>query len=673
MNPAISNVSRDVHPAEPVRKVLICIANHPNAIRLLTAGQAQAQKLNLPLEVLHLQPQHSAQNYEYDGYSLNALKRATQMGAKIIQRYAADPYSGIVHYLYECARRGESFGAIIIGKLNLPWWKRWFYKDLGHQLKRVNFKTAVVEVIDLGEAARKPAGQNWNIFELKPWGLVWGFCAIALATLFIEAANYFMPFAFGPYNRNRIIIYVTAFTFSAGRFGLIPGIFASALSFMALKFLYDSPINLIMPNPALFEVVSFALFMVSSILIALFVSRTRLQREFFASRATLLQALFQLHRVTLTEQTKPDLFNALHNELSAKLQGNVAFFLPKVEGDPRLEVIYPDHISLSNIEKEALEMCWQESKTTGYGSSFYGKLSWRFEPLHTSNSQVGVLGVQLQSQILPPLALRQLLNAIGDQLAIILEHFDVDERIAQSHIRADREKLRAMLLSSVSHDLKTPLASVIGSLSVYRSMGSKLPQEQRSILIDTAIEEAQRLDNFITNILDMTRIESGDITFKKEWFRPADMVSNVQKRLRMRLAQHQFKLISISENVQICADAMMSEQVLQNVLDNAVKYTAKDTEIELTGQVEGENFMIRVRDHGKGIPDNDINRVFDKYARLHRTDSQVAGTGLGLAIAKAIMQGQEGDIVAANHPDGGAVFTLTFRNWRYVNQNTQVV
>ena len=664
---------KELSALDSMRKILVYVDNHPNSLRLLLAGQAQAEALGLPWEVLHIQSAQLTASHEYyDGYLINTLKRAAQMGAKIIQRTANSTYDGIVQYLYECARKGESFGAIVIGSVKKKFWRNWWKVDLAQQIRRVKFKFAVVEVIDLGAPLPSSRGRISSIFDFNAHHLLLTVLAVLLATITIELITWGIPDVVSSHNRNKVIIYMTACAFAAGRLGIFPGILAAILSFSALNILYVSP-YMKLAITSIVDVVNLGLFLLSTVFIALFMSRTRMQREFFAARANLLQALFQLHRATLTEQTQPDLLKALHHELSSKLDGTVVFFLPDKINPQHLTVAYPDNIELSAAENEALELCWLESKTTGLGSYFNHKLSWRFEPLHTPNSQVGVLGIKLNMRGAPHMALKQLLNAICDQLALIIEHFNLDERIAESHMREDREKLRAMLLSSVSHDLKTPLASVIGSLSVYRSMGSRLPLEQQTTLIDTAIEEAQRLDNFITNILDMTRIESGDIDFKKEWYYPADMVNNVLKRLRSRLSQHILDVNLFQENIQICADAMMSEQVLQNVLDNAVKYTAKETIIHISNQITEDGFAIKIHDHGKGIPIDNVERVFDKYARLHRKDSQVAGTGLGLAIAKAIMQAQDGEITAANHADGGAVFTLNFRKWRNAIVEAKVV
>ncbi len=231
--------------------------------------------------------------------------------------------------------------------------------------------------------------------------------------------------------------------------------------------------------------------------------------------------------------------------------------------------------------------------------------------------------------------------------------------------KTERGQLHAMLLSSVSHDLKTPLASVIGSLSVCRNLGGRLSDENRQTLIDNALTEALRLDSFITNILDMTRLESGQIVFKAQWSAPHHLIQDIQKRLHARLRQHALAIQPPRiQNLEIRMDAMMTGQILQNILDNACKYTPPGTRIEISWAVdEKSRAVLRVQDFGPGIAPDKLQEIFNKYTRI-KQDMPVAGTGLGLAIAKAVMKAQGGDILASNHPDGGALFTLTFPHWR---------
>ena len=264
--------------------------------------------------------------------------------------------------------------------------------------------------------------------------------------------------------------------------------------------------------------------------------------------------------------------------------------------------------------------------------------------------------------------LSALLTNIADQMAILLEHLELEQSMEATRLRSEREKLRSMLLSSISHDLKTPLAGIIGALSVHRSVGERLTPDRRKELLDSALEEAQRLDSFITNILDMTRRESGKIDLRQEWQDIDTVIQSAAKRSQHRLRQRTLDIQGCL-GTEVYMDAMMIEQVLQNLIDNACKYTPDGTRIEICCTAsQREGFRCRVRDFGPGIPEDKLSQVFDKYARLKKQDSQVAGTGLGLAICKAVMEMQSGWIVAANHPEGGAEFTFGLPHWRKTRQ-----
>lgn len=277
----------------------------------------------------------------------------------------------------------------------------------------------------------------------------------------------------------------------------------------------------------------------------------------------------------------------------------------------------------------------------------------------SSSGEVGVIAVRPRKKARVDAWFGRLLTAIADQTANVLEHIEMERSLEKTRIGEEREKLRSMLLSSVSHDLKTPLAGIIGALSVHQSLGGRLSQEKRDDLLNSSLEEAQRLDSFITNILDMTRLESGNIKFKQEWYSVQSMIEGVRRRLTHRLKHRKLFVHPFPPNMEVFMDVVMTEQVLQNIIDNACKYTPEDSTIEISCIADPEKgFLCSVRDHGKGLPLEKIDQVFDKYVRLHKQDSQVAGTGLGLAISKTVIEAQKGFIIAGNHPEGGAIFTF---------------
>jgi len=226
---------------------------------------------------------------------------------------------------------------------------------------------------------------------------------------------------------------------------------------------------------------------------------------------------------------------------------------------------------------------------------------------------------------------------------------------------AERESIHREMLSAVAHDLRTPLASIIGSLEVYTDMHHKLSPEKRAALIHVALQEAHRLNNFVTNILDMARLEKGMIKPKRESIEIGPLLDHYRAPLDNREPDDIMDIQAISETVRAQADASLLMRAIGLVMDNAYRYSGKPAKIRVTfGQQDGAGYII-IHDNGAGIPEDQLDAIFSKYTRLDRqTAKSAAGTGLGLAIARAIMRLMNGDIIAANHPEGGALFTLRF-------------
>jgi two-component system sensor histidine kinase KdpD len=497
--------------------------------------------------------------------------------------------------------------------------------------------------------------------------------AVSVAFLCALALETFLPAtAWGRNERSIGLIFMLGCAFVAGRYGLLPALIASAVSFVVVNFYFDldypyEPINYD-SNVNAVDVLNVGLFLASAIVISVFTSRMRERAQHAIYREESTKALFSLYRITSETFSREQALDKSKETLDAMLGVEVAFFLPLVLNPERIEAVTALPEALAEPDQRALEACWSESRTSERPAPFHFGATWWFKPMIASLGAMGVLGVRLKDKNQMDAWFGQLFGAVADQTASVLEHIELEGSMEKERIENEREKLRSMLLSSVSHDFKTPLAGVIGALSACRSLGSRLTVEKRDSLIESALEEAQRLDSFITNILDMTRLESGNIRFKSEWHDVSALVADVTQRLKYRLRNHAV-VVQPLPPVEAKMDVTMTEQVLQNILDNACKYTPEGTRIEIRCEVgNGNGLTCQIRDYGAGLPPEKMERVFDKYARLHKRDSQVAGTGLGLSICKGVMEAQGGWIRAANHPEGGAVFTVGFPEWRPVRR-----
>lgn len=654
--------------------ILVCIDEHPRARFLLRAAKRKAQELELSWEVLHVETSETENptGEEAHIHLLQTLTLAEQMGAKVHTIDAPTAYQGIIKFLKEQGVNSAPIEKIILGKTEFETWLDYIIPPLPYRLKKqLKDKVDIIAIpFEGGNEHKRSLLTRLGNRNVRLKEVIYSLSIVALTTLVIEIIDFLLPDALGPYYRNKSILYIIPSIVAAGKYGLVTGLITAVTSFLVLTFLYIAPpYSLIIEH--LSDAINLAMFLGASMASTLFMSRTHAKGEEIAKKAHRVQALFQLHRVTFTKDTRANTIDALYEELVNLLEMEVAFFLPSAVNIDQIELVFPEGISLSEAETLALETSWREGKITGLGSPSQSEGKWRFIPLITTNDAIGVLGVRINHPFHLDNALAGLLNAITDQVALILERMELGQMMEESRLREEREKLRSMLLSSVSHDLKTPLASIIGSLSVLLSMSSRLTEEHRNTLMRTALEESQRLDSFITNILDMTCIESGQISFRQEWVNPDEIFRRVQRRLRDRLQYHVLILHPLKEKIEVMMDPMMTEQVVQNVLDNGAKYTPPGTKIEISCFIDDKGFTCEIRDHGPGIPSDKLEKVFDKYARIHKQDRQVAGTGLGLAISKAVMQAQSGNIKVANHPEGGAVFTLYLPKWRLEDKEKQ--
>jgi two-component system sensor histidine kinase KdpD len=231
--------------------------------------------------------------------------------------------------------------------------------------------------------------------------------------------------------------------------------------------------------------------------------------------------------------------------------------------------------------------------------------------------------------------------------------------MAQARVLAETERLRTALLSSVSHDLRTPLASIIGSATSLLSYGADFDQAAQTELLQTIREEAERLDRYVGNLLSMTRLESGALELRRDWADAGDLVASALAELAPRLTGHEVVVEAEPDVSLVMVDFVLMEQVLVNLLDNAAKYAPPSTIIRVSiGSAEGM-VRIAVADEGGGVPEDDLERVFDKFYRVGRGDSQAESTGLGLSICRGIVEAHGGRVYARLKDDGsGTVFTV---------------
>jgi two-component system sensor histidine kinase KdpD len=399
--------------------------------------------------------------------------------------------------------------------------------------------------------------------------------------------------------------------------------------------------------------------MLIAILVSNVAARVRTQADFAFGRVRTTESLYAFSRKLAGTATLDDVLWATAYQAALMLKVRVVLLLPE-DGVIAVKAGYPPEDQLDKADLAAANWAWGNDRPAGRGSDTLPGAKRLFLPMRTGRGAIGVIGIDddKTGPLLTP-DQRRLLDALMDQGALAIERVQLVEDMDRVKRTVESDRLRAALLTSISHDLKTPLASVLGSASTLRDFSNRLSDAEKADLLSTIIDESERLNRFIANLLDMTKLESGAIVPNTARHDLGEIVGSALRRAGKILARHKVRLELEADLPMLELDAVLFEQVLFNLLDNAAKYAPAETTIWLRGFRDKDSITLQIIDEGAGIPQAELENVFDKFYRVHKGDHVRAGTGLGLAISRGFVEAMRGTIAAANRSDrSGAVLTI---------------
>jgi two-component system sensor histidine kinase KdpD len=345
--------------------------------------------------------------------------------------------------------------------------------------------------------------------------------------------------------------------------------------------------------------------------------------------------------------------------MASMLNVRVVILLPD-NGAVAVRAGYPPDDTLVDADIAAARWAWEHNRPAGRGADTLPGAKRLYLPLITGSTPVGVVGLDndRKGPLLTP-EQQRLFDALADQAAVAIERIQLVAELDRARLAAEADKLRSALLTSISHDLKTPLASILGAAGTLRDYANAMSEADRADLLATVIDESERLNRFIANLLDMTRIETGAMEPNASLQYLDDIVGSALRRASKITSRHR-TVTEISPNLPMLKlDPVLFEQVLFNLFDNAAKYAPPSTTIRIRAWDDGRWATIQIIDEGPGIPPADLERVFDSFHRVRKGDHVLAGTGLGLSICKGFIEAMGGTITASNRTDrSGAIFTI---------------
>jgi two-component system sensor histidine kinase KdpD len=454
------------------------------------------------------------------------------------------------------------------------------------------------------------------------------------------------------------LVFLTAVLGTAAAYGLRPALLAVVLGALADNFFFIPPLYTFTIADRE-NVVALVFFAIAAVIGGHLAGRLRDQALAARAEARVTENLYRFARKLNATAELDDLLWAVAYQIALMLRARVVLLM---EQDQRLSPVagYPPEDVLEGADLAAATWCFQHAIPAGRGADTLPGGRWLFLPMRTARGVIGVAGIERPDDPTPlaPDAAR-MLDALIDQAALAIERVRLAEDLDHARISAEGDRLRAALLTSISHDLRTPLASILGAASSLAAHGETLTATARAEMARTIAEEAERLNRFIGNLLDMTRLEAGRLKPAAGPVDLSDALGAALGRTERLLARHRLVLDVPDDLPLVALDMVLFEQVLVNILDNAAKYTPPGSTITIAATREREMLRLSTADQGPGITLGDLGHIFEKFYRARATDRQGAGTGLGLAICHGFMEAMGGRIEAANRPDGhGAVFTL---------------
>jgi two-component system sensor histidine kinase KdpD len=635
-------------------RVLVGVNDDASGLALMRYARLFADRLRAPWTAIHIETPRSQRLGEAARDRISeGLRLAQRLGGEAVTVPAADATQGLVDYA-----RANNFTHVVIAKSRRSRWSELWRGSNTHRLIR---RAGDLHVHVIAEPQREvgdapPADQVETAppgHAIEPAAYAGSFAMVAAALGVGLGIQHFLSVS------NISLVFLTAVLTSAIVYGLWPSLFACLVSVLTYNFFFLPPIyTFTISDPE--NIVALFFFAVVAVIASNLAARVRAQAVAARQRATVTEYLYLFSRKLAGVFTLDELLWATAYQIALMLKVRVVLLLPEGE-TVTVRAGYPPEDELDGADLAAAKWCWQHNHAAGRGADTLPGAKRLFLPMRTGRGAVGVVGIDgdRQGPLLTPDE-RRLLDALSDQAALAIERINLAEDLDRATIVAETERLRSALLTSLSHDLRTPLASILGSATSLHSYGGQLDERTLKELTGTIREEAERLNRFIANLLDMTRLESGAVAPRLSPVDLAELVGSALERAVTILAGHKVELDIAADLPMLNLDPVLFEQVLFNLFDNAAKYAPAGTTVRLLARRDGARVRIDVSDEGTGIASADLEKIFDKFYRVHAEDRQRAGTGLGLAICRGFVEAMGGTIVARNRADRvGAVFTIS--------------
>lgn len=627
-------------------RIVVCVGPAPASARLVRAAARMAAGLRAPFVAAYVEHLGVAPMSSTDRGRLEAhLRLAESLGGEVVRLTGAKISDALLDY----ARR-QNVTRIIIGK---PTHARLRDVIRGSLLDEVVRGSGDIDVHvisgDVGAGPAPPAAgraTNQTSIDWGAYGWSAGLVATATAVSAIGHALFALP--------DIVMLYLLVIMIAASRLGRGPSVLAAFLSVASYDFFFIPPYYTFAVSD-IRHTLTFAMMFVTGLVISGLTLRIRRQEQQARAREEQTAALYALSKELAAAPGEEEVAKALARHAADVFQSPTGVLLSRGSENPVIAA-EAGVIPFESQENAVARWVLEHGKPAGLGTETLPGARVMCVPLQAGASALGVLALGESRSQRPLSDDRHFLDAYVRQAAMALERARLAEDAKIQALRARTEEMRSSLLSTVSHDLRTPLAAITGASTMLLDDSATVTPVQKTELLETIYEEAERLERLVSNLLDMTRVESGSLKMKREWWPLEEIIVSVVTRLEQTLDGRKVHMDIPDDLPLVSVDPVLFEQVFVNLLENIAKYTPPNTDVEISGRSRDGRVVIEVMDHGPGLPNGAEQLVFEKFFR--GPQARTGGVGLGLAICRGIVEAHGGKLSAANRPEGGAVFRI---------------
>jgi two-component system sensor histidine kinase KdpD len=642
-------VYRREHDIEQVwptaERILVCVGPSPWSTRLVRAAKRMADDLGAEWIAAYVEtPAQLRLPPEARDGVIQTLRLAEQLGAQTITLNGTTMSEALLAYAHD-----RNVSKLVVGKPSRTRWQRVLFGSIVDTLVQGSGDIDVYVI-----SGGREDGTPIPAVRRRPLSTDWTAYATAAATVAVATG---IAWLLAPVSElsNLVMVYLLGIVVVAIRTGRGPSLMAAVLSVAAFDFFFVPPQFTFAVSDARY-LFTFLVMLIVGLVISGLTVRTRSQAEAAQHREQRTAALYAMSRELAGARGVDALLQIAVRHVAEVFRSQVVVLVPGPSGT--LEPWPGGQFEVDANDLGVGRWVFEHRQPAGLGTTTLPGASALYVPLSGSTGSVGVLGLRPPDRhaMDEPERLHQL-ETFAAQTALALERARLASEAQEAEVRIETERLRNSLLSSVSHDLRTPLATITGAVSTILEEGAQIDAATQRELLESVHEEAERLNRLVQNLLEMTRLESGALQLQRELHPPEEVIGAALGRLAKRLADRRVTTKVPPDLPLVAMDDVLIEQVLVNLLDNALKYTPAGSPIEAIATATDQNLTIEIADHGPGLPRGEEDRVFEKFSRGEQRVAR--GAGLGLAICRGIVRAHGGRIWAQNLPGGGVAFLFT--------------